>query len=108
MKKAIVTIEAEQDVEVEVAPTVWQALTVCFSVSAQITYAPAILSGPPESCHPDESEIDLGPIFISTILDEYSNPVDATAELQQKCRDALSIPAIQEALWEEFALEYGI
>ena len=52
--------------------------TVEYAVEADCIYAPAFLSGLPENCHPDESEVDILDCKILCIVD------DAGAEIKDE------------------------
>jgi hypothetical protein len=94
--KGTVTLELEQEVELED-----DSYLVLFDVTADCAYQPAQLSGPPESCYPEESELDITDLRITLITNSNGEEVNRKALVEQ-CREALDREMIEDALWDEF------
>ncbi len=77
-------------------------LTVDFEVVADVTYEPAVLGGPPESCSPDCSELDFSEERILSIKDECGNEVAFQPETQGRLLAALDWDKIEAGVWEQF------
>ena len=75
---------------------------VSYEASAHCVYRPARISGPPEDCHPDESELNDLEVTITLVDDEQGNAVDKTAPLWAALDNALIRALIEEQVWEAF------
>ena len=97
--KAHVTLEAEQEVTLE-WEGVMRTFDVAFTVEASASHTPAKVSGPPESCYPEDSEVELESINIDFVTDENADPMIPGEELGKKLLSSLNRDRIQELVWE--------
>lgn len=73
-----------------------------FTVEATLSHTPAQVSGPPESCYPEESEIDITLLRLNEVRDAEGDMVHFTTPLRDRIADALNIDRVHELLWEEW------
>lgn len=73
-----------------------------FTVEATLSYMPAQVSGPPESCYPEESEIDIALLRLNEVRDEEGTVIPFTTPLRDRIADTLNIDRVHELLWEEW------
>jgi len=75
--------------------------TVAYSAEGRCIYIPAILGGPPEDCHPDESECEIVSITALWATDntgeliEHAPALDALGKL-------LDLADVEAALWAAY------
>ena len=85
--------------EVTVAETVF---TLEFEVEADVTYCPAVIGGPPESCSPDESELDITETTLLSCKDAEGNLVEVHGHAAGRLLGALDQDKIEQGIWDEF------
>ena len=79
-----------------------QEVEVEFSATATLTYQAAQISGPPESCYPEESEFDLESISIYKVTDDEGYTVTLTKKTMSLLREAIDQDFLAEEMWAEF------
>lgn len=105
MSQQSVTLEVEEyEVEVEVENE-WHIIYVDFSISAVLTYQPARISGPPEDCYPDESEIDVVECKLLRAYDEEGKNIPLMQDLREKIDAQIDASDFYDELWEEWESE---
>ena len=93
-----VTIEVEEyEVDLEKG-----TFLVEFSITADMTYQPAKVSGPPEDCYPDESEIDVTEVKILSVKDAEGKEISLTPKLIKQLGEAIDPSDFYYDLWEEW------
>ena len=65
-------------------------------VTVDVTYAPAKLSGPPEDCHPDESEVELLSWTHNGLTPDEREAVDRWLNSED------GIDRVNSEAWEQF------
>lgn len=106
MKKQQVSHDFEEiELEIETMPGEWKGYLCNFTITAELVSIPARISGPPENCHPDESEVNILSIELTECSDEDNEPVTPSPELRQALCDALDMDEIYEVLWGEWQSE---
>jgi len=76
-----------------------------FAIKATLSHTPARVSGPPEDCYPEESEIDIEEMKLNEVRDENGEALILTPPLLKQLSDALNIDRVHELLWEEWETE---
>jgi len=107
----VTTEITEYEIEVDDGQGEWRSLTVSFTATATLSYQPARLSGPPEDCYPEESEIDLESLVLDSCF-EYDAEGDAVeitpdADLRKRIMDAIDMDLVYDRLWAEWDPEEG-
>ena len=75
-------------------------LALDLEISADITYEPAKLSGPPEDCNPDNSECEVTEIKILHARDEDEKELPLTQALIDACLLQIDGTDFTDELWE--------
>lgn len=96
-----VTIEVEE-YEVDLGE---DTFIVDFSITADITYRPARVSGPPEDYYPEESEVDITEMKILGLWDMEGEEVTLTPELIKQLGEAIDPSDFYDELWEEWKFQ---
>jgi len=73
-----------------------------FTVEATLSHTPARVSGPPEDCFPEESEIDITLLRLNEVRDAEGTVIPFTTSLRDHIADTLDIDRIYELLWKEW------
>ena len=69
------------------------------TIEYDAVYQPAKVSGPPEDCHPDESELDITDI---TIPDLSSDCTVTEEQIIAYITQPIMEQKLQDACWEQF------
>ena len=81
-----------------------QTYTVLWAARGNCVYAPAKVDGPPEDCHPDESEVELTDVIAVWASDAATASVEDPAMLEALGK-RLNNTRISNTLWEAFMEE---
>ena len=88
--------------EVDLGEGDYEELSLQLEISADMTYEPAKLDGPPEDCYPENSECDITELKILSAFDCEGNEIKLTKDNLKAIGDAISPRDFEEDLWDEF------
>ena len=75
-----------------------------FTVIAEMYYTPAQISGPAESCYPEDSDFNLTSLKI-TKATEAGKPTHLSLDTMAQLRAAIKMERVEEQMWEIYQEE---
>ena len=94
--KATIVADCEQDIKIGD-----REYLICYTITARCYYQRAKISGPPEDCYPEESDMEIE-IEVISATDAYGYVVPLSPLFLVQVTANLNTEKDEEAIWEEF------